>query len=180
MAGMADGLKLPGGLALRLVRPGDDLFILEMFMAARPWLAWTSKDRDFIRFLYEEQLRITRLGCGEVYPEHLDFIIVRSGQDLGHLVVDLGYGDWRLALLEIHPLARGRGEGSLVVRGLQMAATKARKPLTLATPMMLPRVISFYTRLGFAMVAQQPPMCEMGWWPEALHQGAVDLPPMRG
>lgn len=173
MSGISGSFQMAGGLSMRLPRPSDEAFLLDMFKGARPWIDWTSHDTDFVRHLYEEQLRITRAGMGSVYPEHLEFIVEKTGQSVAHLVVDLGYSEWRLSQLEVHPLARSKGIGSDIVRSLQAAAGNSSMPLTVAVPMILPRTLAFYARLGFLKVGEQAPMIGLAWFPPNMPRPAT-------
>jgi GNAT superfamily N-acetyltransferase len=159
---------MPGGIALRFARPSDQDFLLKMFMAARPWFDWTTLPPDGIRHLYEDQMRITQAGAGAHYPEHLDFIIERTGQDIGHLMIDLGYGDWHISSFELHPETRGKGLGSEVIRGLQAGCTAQKLPLTVSTLESLNGALRFYGRAGFAMIVHRSPMVHLGWCPPGV------------
>jgi GNAT superfamily N-acetyltransferase len=165
MSGLKGSLQFPGDMSLRFARRSDDPFLLKLFMAARPWIDWTSHDEKFVRFLYEDQLRLARLGVGTVYPEFQDFIVVKTGQDVGHLTINLGRQNWHIAQLELHPEAQGKGIGGDILRGLKAAAGKARLPLTVYTPQVLPRAVTFYRRHGFRLVAKQAPMFGLTWHP---------------
>ncbi|MGE5503333.1 MAG: GNAT family N-acetyltransferase [Actinomycetota bacterium] len=168
MTSFSGSLKLPGGAALRFSRPSDQDFLLKLFMAARPWFDWTTLPADGIRALYEDQMRLTRMGAGAAYPEHLDFIVERTGQDIGHLVIDLGYSDWHINFLELHPEARGKGIGRDIVQGLQAAAAGVKLPLTVSTPDFLAGAVQFYARLGFGLIFYQQPMVHLGWCPPGM------------
>lgn len=165
MAAFAGAIPMLGGLAMRFVRPSDRDFLLELFMAARPWFNWTSLERDAIHALYEQQWQITRAGTGDVYPEHLDFLVERTGQAVAHLVIDLGYHDWRITQLEVHPLARSKGIGTDVVRSLQAAAAQSMLPLTASAMMAEPRALKFWGAAGFGVQARTPPALQLAWFP---------------
>lgn len=161
----AGKLQLIGGLSLRQTRPEDGQFLLAMFMAARPWLAETSNDPEFVRFLFEDQYRIARHGVGQVYPEHLDFVIERTGQAIGRLTLDFGYSDWRISIMEIHPEARRKGNGSDVVRSLQRGAAGPKMALTGSALAFPPGALEFWMRQGFRVLASRPPHVEIIWCP---------------
>lgn len=165
---LVGAIPMLGGLSLRFATSSDENFLLDMFLAARPWLAETSPDRDFVRFLLEDQKRIARLGAETVYPAHLEFIVEKTGQAVGHLLVDLGYADWRISQLEIHPQARGKSIGGDIMRSLQKAADGKNIALTVSTVMTLPRALGFYLRLGFVVTRQQAPVVDLIWLPMAL------------
>jgi len=165
MFGFAGSIQLMGGLSMRFARPTDEDFLLELFMSSRPWLDWTSHDRDFVRALYEQQYKTMRIGHESLYPEHLDFVVEKTGQAVARLMIDLGYADWRVTELEIHERARGKGIGSDLMRSLQAVAANAGMPLTLAVPMFLTKAQQFYARLGFGVVMQQPPVLQLAWYP---------------
>jgi GNAT superfamily N-acetyltransferase len=158
-------LRLLGGLSLRPSVPADENLLLELFMAARPWFNWTDLEPDAIRFLYEEQWRINRIGVGTVYPEHLDFVVEKTGQAVAHLLIDLGYHDWRITQFAVHPKARNKGIGSDVVRSLQAAAATPLLPLTVSTAAVLTGAVRFWTRHGFRIVSDAPPVLHMAWLP---------------
>jgi GNAT superfamily N-acetyltransferase len=162
-------LAFAGGTTLRTVRPSDDDFLLGMFMAARPHLAQSHPDPDFVRFLYEDQRRINRIGAEGRYPDHLEFVIERTGQDVGFLRLDFGYSDWRIAEFALHPLARGKGIGGDILKGLQAVAGQAGMTLSLSTPSVM-GAAGFYARHGFAMLPAADPtqpsaVVHMAWYP---------------
>lgn len=172
MGRLNGSLRFPGGIELRFATSADETFLIDLFISSRPWLSWVEGEKDFVRCLYEQQYAVTRTGQEAVYPEHLDFIIETTGTAVGRLIVDLGYGDWRVAELQIAAPARGRGIGSNVMRGLQAAAGASGLPLTLSTPMMGSNAHGIYTRLGFRVTAVTPPSLQMAWFPPG-HPGAV-------
>jgi len=165
MVAAASSIPMAGGLSLRFSTPADQGFLLDLFMAARPWFNWADLEPDAIRALYEQQWQIHRAGAGAAYPEHLDFVVEKTGQTVAHLLVDLGHHDWRISQLEVHPLARGKGIGSDVVRSLQAAATRPLLPLTVSTPSVLHDAVRFWGRHGFRLVAEAPPMLHLAWLP---------------
>lgn len=166
MASQTGSLPLFGGLGLRPIRPSDQDFLLRLFIESRPWLSWADTDRDVLQALYEQQFRAMRAGLESVYPEHMDFIVERTGQAVGRLVVDLGYADWRISELAIVAAARGKGIGTDLVRSLQAAAESVRLPITLSTPMVgATDGRSLYERLGFQVTAVRPPHYDMAWLP---------------
>jgi N-acetylglutamate synthase and related acetyltransferases len=169
-------LPLLGGLSIRQSRPSDEDFLLGLFTDARPWLAKSHHDRDFIRMLYEQQYGAMRTGQETRYPEHLDFIVEKVGQAVGRLIIDLGRHDWRIAEVEVHRLARGKGIGSDLIRSIQGTAAQVGVPLTLSVLAAETRVHWFYFRLGFQMIANVPPMLELIWLPPG-HPGIQHLPP---
>jgi len=165
MASPPGSIPLLGGLDLRHTGPRDMPFLLDLFREARPWLAWADLDRDAIQALYEQQYRAMRAGQESLYPEHLDFVVERTGQAVGRLIVDLGYADWRVSELQIVAAARGKGIGSSVIRSLQQAAGSQRMPITLSTPMFGSDGRAVYERLDFRVTAIRPPHYDMAWSP---------------
>ncbi|HYC01650.1 MAG TPA: GNAT family N-acetyltransferase [Azospirillaceae bacterium] len=165
MSGLEGGLKLYGGLGLRFTRESDQEYLLDLFVSSRPWLRDTSDDRDFLRTVFEQQYRGLRASLEARYPQHLDFIVQRTGQDIGRLILDLGYNDWRVSELQLDERVRGKGVGTDLMRSLQAAAANAMVPITLAALMVSPQAQAFYARLGFIVVADNPPVVEMAWAP---------------
>ena len=182
MASFTGSLPVRGGLALRPPTARDEPLLLRLFMESRPWLSWADADRDVVRALYEQQYRAMRAGHAALYPEHLDFVIERTGQAVGRLVVDLGHADWRISELQVLAAARGKGIGSDVVRSLQAAAGSLRLPITLSTPMVGSNGRAIYERLDFRVTAIRPPHYDMAWSPAGLpaQPVAVDAPGLAG
>lgn len=176
MTGFQGSLPLLGGLSMRHPRPSDDDFLLGLFMDARPWLAQAHQDRDFIRMLYEQQYNAMRTGQETRYPQHLDFVVEKTGQPVGRIVMDMGRWDWRVAEVEIHRLARGKGIGTDLLRSLQGTAMQLRLPMTLSVNETDTRVHWFYYRLGFDLLVKSPPVLELIWLPPG-HPGIQHLPP---
>lgn len=173
MAGFTGSFALPGNLSLRFVAPSDETFLLDLFIEARPWLGWADGEKDFIRNLYEQQYKTMRAGQEAIYPEHMDLVVEQAGDRIGRLVVDLGYSDWRVSELQILTRARGKGVGSNVLRGLQMAAAKMLLPITLSTPMMGSHGRQVYERLGFRVMSVDPPHFHMAWFPQGHPMAAT-------
>lgn len=157
--------QLPGNLALRQARPDDRDFFLDLFIEARPWLGLVDREADFIRFLYEDQLRITNLGAAAVYPEHLDFVVESAAAPCGRLRIDLGLADWRISDLQVRQAARGKGVGAGVLRAVQEIAKRPMMPLALSTPSMIGSARGFYEKLGFVVREIRHPVLEMVWFP---------------
>ncbi|KXG86323.1 GNAT family N-acetyltransferase [Agrobacterium bohemicum] len=167
MNGFNGSFDISGGLTLRFCRPTDQDFLLELFMQARPWLAWAEGKKDFIRDLFEQQYSIMRNGQEAVYPEHLDLLIEKLGEKVGRVVLDLGYADWRISEIEVVSAARTTGIGSNVIRGLQAAARRGRRSLTLSTPIFGPSNNQpLYEKLGFRVASLAPPLIHMVWQPQ--------------
>jgi ribosomal protein S18 acetylase RimI-like enzyme len=150
---------------LRLARPEDRAFLLDLFIEARPWLGLVDRESDFIRFLYEDQQRICDLGARAMYPEHLDFVVESAGTPCGRMRIDLGYTNWRLTDLQVRSAARGRGVGEGVLRAVQEIAKKPIMPVTLSTPSTIGSARGFYEKLGFVVREIRHPMLEMIWYP---------------
>lgn len=168
MAELNGSFALPGNLALRFVRPEDEVFLLQLFIEARPWLSWIDGNSDFLQSLYEQQFDALRSGLGGAYPEHMDMIIEDCGSRVGRLVVSLGYTSWRLSELQILTAVRGKGIGSSVLRAIQAAAQKVSLPIYLSTPMFGGNTKRIYERLGFRVTIADPPHFHMQWLPSQV------------
>lgn len=162
---LTGSLPLPGNLKVRFTQAGDGDLVLALFRGARPWLEYADSDTDFVRFLYEDQLRLARHGLEAHYPNHLDFIIEKNHQPVGHIVLDLGYHDWRVNVLELDSRVRGRGIGSDVVRAVQTAAARVAATVSVTTMETMTRAVNFYLTLGFRAVLHQSPMLGLLWVP---------------
>ncbi|MCP1614222.1 GNAT superfamily N-acetyltransferase [Azospirillum lipoferum] len=165
MAGFSGSFPFPGNLTARFTTPADETFLLDLFIEARPWLAWAQGSPDFLRALYEQQYRAMRAGQEAIYPEHVDLVVEKAGDRVGRVVVDLGYRNWRVSELQVLERARGKGVGSDVLRGLQMAATGPMMGITLSTPIIGSNGRQVYQRLGFRTTGYEPPHFHMGWLP---------------
>lgn len=74
-----------GELDLRPTAPKHAPFLLGLFQEARAWLSWADADRDAVRALYERQYRAMRTVQETLDPQHLDFVVERTGQAVGRL-----------------------------------------------------------------------------------------------
>lgn len=163
-----DKLNFAGGTTLRAVRPSDDDFVLEVFIAARPHLAHAHPDPNVVRLLSKDQFRINRLGARARFPNHREYVIQRMGQDVGSLLLDFGDREWRIVEIAVHPAARGTGIGGDILKGLQAGAARAGTTLSLSTAAGFGSAAAFYARHGFVTLPDADPMpatLHMAWYP---------------
>ena len=115
-------------------------------------------------------------GSTTVRTPARDFVVEKTGQPVGRIVMDLGRYDWRVSEVEIHRLARGKGIGTDLLRSFQGTAAQMRIPITLSVAEVDTRVHWFYHRLGFDLLAKTSPSLELIWLPPG-HPGIQHLPP---
>ena len=159
-------IPLPAGLHLRPQRDSDALFLAQLYNSRREDLRLAIADRDFIEELIEMQFRAQREGYGQQFPNALYFIVESHHESIGRAAVDFGQNEVRVIDIALIPAARNKGHGTSVIRALQMAANKARAPLTLTVMLDNPRAVELYAKLGFRVEQQTLTHALLAWYPQ--------------
>ena len=165
MNGFTGKLTISGGLNLRLAETRDKAFLFALFQSSRSFLAQGTDDKDYLQLIYENQFHVMTQGQGDVYPEHLDFVIEKMGESIGRLVLNFGYVDWRISEIAVIPALRRSGIGRHVIGSIQTIALTQQKPITLAVNKHDERAKSFYARMGFGIIDETPLQYQLIWLP---------------
>jgi ribosomal protein S18 acetylase RimI-like enzyme len=138
---------------LRPVGPDDEPFLRALFLAARPDLAVLPPA------LVDLQFRAQQAS----YARYADASIVqRDDAPVGRLIVHRAPDEIRLVDVALLPAHRGQGLGAALVGALQAEARASGRPLRLHVAADNP-ALRLYRRLGFAVVAEEPPYLRLEW-----------------
>jgi ribosomal protein S18 acetylase RimI-like enzyme len=165
---MIPGMHLPDGLSLRPAGPGDSGFIESLYHSTRDDLRLLDAEPDFIETLIESQFQAQTEGYGESYPNAWHFIIEKQKERIGRLILDFETDGVRIVNLAFIQIARGRGYGSHILRGLQQAAIATCAPLLLTVSMDNPGAKRLYTQLGFITERTFSVYEQLVWYPPAV------------
>jgi len=162
---MLQKASLPGGLDMRPSRPSDKPFLSKLFRATRPFLNLIDGERDFIESIFEMQERAQTQGYGEQTPDALEFVIEKTGDLIGRLVLDFSGGTVHVVDIAFLPEVQGKGYGKIVLGAVQETARVAGAPVTLTYYKGTPALGHFYARMGFVGEAETATHVRMIWTP---------------
>ncbi len=148
---------LPNGVRLRMSQRGDRSFDRQLHDANRQDLALINGDRDFVQSLVDMQYRARDSSYEAAYPNAYHYIIEKSGQAVGRLLLDFGPAEVRVIDLSIHPGYQGLGVGTTVLTALQNVAAQVSSPIALAVRRDNGVALHVYTSLGFVLDADNDP-----------------------
>ena len=162
---MIPGMQLADGLSLRPAVPSDSGFIETLYRSTRDDLRLLDTDQDFIETVIEQQYAAQTAGYCNSSPDAWHFIIEKQQVKIGRLILDFDTDRVNIVNLALIPLARGKGFGTHILRGLQQAATKVRAPLSLTVSANNPSAKRLYLQLGFVAETSNAIYEQMVWYP---------------
>lgn len=160
-------LNLPQGLGLRPSTDSDKIFLEQLFISTREDLRLIDGERDFVEDIIEKQFSYQTRGYGDQFPNALYYIIEKTKEPIGKVVVEFGTNEVRLVDIAFIRQARGKGFGTAVIRALQAAAAKTRVPLYLSVMQDNFQAKGLYRTMGFAVDRIAPPYEMLVWYPTA-------------
>ena len=155
------------GLQLRAACAGDIAFERALFETARPdsaLLAGVLPDAARKVFL-DHQFQFQTIHYARAHPEAVRLIVLAEHMPIGRLIVDCGESGWSLVDVALLPSWRGEGIGSLLLRGVLDAATRAGAPRIALTVEFTNPARRLYARLGFSVIEEAVPDVAMEWQP---------------
>lgn len=153
MFGTAD---LPNGIRLRPTTDRDRAFERRLHDANRWDLHLVDGGPDFVQSLLDMQHTAQTEGHGAQHPDALYFIIEKTGEPCGRLVLDFTEMQVRVVDLAILPEAQGTGIGTTVLQAVQHVAGQVGAPVVLMVQRIDARAVRTYHALGFRPTAEQP------------------------
>lgn len=150
---------------LRPAGEADEHFLRALHASTRPDLAVLGLPAGQLEALLDLQHRARETSYRQQFPGAQDRLVVVGGTPVGRLLLAREPGRTRVVDLALLPQARGRGIGTAVLRGVLEEAQARGWPVTLHVEAGNP-ARALYERLGFRVVAEQPPYQEMEWRPE--------------
>jgi len=149
--------------SLRPATGEDEAFLFELYASTRreevaAW-GWSEPQRQaFLAMQHAAQ----RKGYAARFPRADHRIIEAGGRAVGRLLVDRSGREIRLVDIALVPEARGQGIGSRLIGQLLDEAERGARPVRLQV-LAGSRAQELYGRLGFRVMAQEPPYLEMEW-----------------
>lgn len=160
-------------LGLRPATATDAPFLETLYRAARPDLQLIDGTPEQLDALMAQQYAVLQAGTGGNFPNAMHFVIEKTAERIGGLIVDIGSNEVRLIYLALIPTVRGRGYGREVLQGLQQAATRIRAPLAVSVWRNNPRARQLYLAFGFRVEETLPMAERLVWYPDARPQIVV-------
>jgi ribosomal protein S18 acetylase RimI-like enzyme len=154
-------------LSLRPAGPLDAPFLELLYRSARPDLEQLDATPEQIEALAAQQHAVLLAGAGAEFPNAMHFVVARTTERVGALIVDFGPNEVRLIYLALLPVLRGQGCGRQLVEGLQQAAARVQTPLAVTVWRNNPRARALYLQLGFVVEEAQPTTERLVWYPSA-------------
>lgn len=149
MQGHDGNLQLFDGLALRPQRPADEPFLRRLIHHSKAEIRLADKPKDEIHGILDQQVAAQRAQYPDMHAQLMQFIIVKTGVDVGRLEVGFGPNEWRIVALDFIPEMENKGYGTSVLKSLQAAARNGVVPLTCAVRHDRPALRQVMTGLGF-------------------------------
>jgi ribosomal protein S18 acetylase RimI-like enzyme len=160
-------------LGLRPAGAADAPFLELLYRSTRPELEQLDATPEQIQALAAQQHEVLQAGAGAAFPNAMHFVVERTAERVGALMVDFGPNEVRLIYLALVPALRGQGYGRQLVQGLQQAAARAQAPLAVTVWRSNPRARAMYLALGFVVEEAQPAAERLVWYPQARPMIAV-------
>ena len=145
---MAIAVQTSGELSFESAGPGDEAFLVDQFVGARPHLLLTGLDGMALRQLIEMQRRAQQLSFATTWPDHRSEVVYRDGERVAMLVRADTATRTRILDLAVAPAMRGEGIGTAVLRSvIDSSVVPVELSVAIGSP-----AERLYTRLGFAEV----------------------------
>jgi GNAT superfamily N-acetyltransferase len=160
--------KLPKGgtLRLRRVTPGDDEFLLSVYLSTRAaelsQAEWKEGQKEaFVKWQFEMQRR----EYDARFPDAEYYVILINNVPAGRIWI--GSDDQQIRLLDIAilPEFQNRGVGTVLIRRLIDHAAATRKYLRHMVFVLNNDAHRFYERLGFVIIEDLDAYKHMEWKP---------------
>ena len=157
--------SLPFGLSVKPAQSDDRAFLETVYRSSREDLSAMQGERDLVQSVYELQYRVLQEGAGNAFPNAMHFVIEKTRERVGGLIVDFGHNEVRIVYLALVPAARGQGLGKAVLQGIQKAAASAGAPVAVTVWHNNPLAKRTYLALGFIVESSTPAAERMVWYP---------------
>jgi ribosomal protein S18 acetylase RimI-like enzyme len=152
-------------VALRAVRDADKPFLLRVYAGTRAEelapVPWTAEQKAAF---VAQQFAAQTAHYAQHYTGMSADVILVDDVPAGRLLVARWAEEIRIVDISILPELRGRGAGSVLLRGLMDEATAARKRLSIHVEREN-RALGLYERFGFRRVGEHGVHLRMEWDP---------------
>jgi ribosomal protein S18 acetylase RimI-like enzyme len=154
-------------LGLRPAGPADAPFMEQLHRSSRPELQQLDGTPEQIEALTAQQYGVLQARVGANFPNAMHFVVERTAERIGMLIVDFGPNEIRLIYLALLPALRGQGCGRQLIQGLQQAAARTQAPLAVTVWRNNPQARALYLALGFVVEETQSAAERLVWYPSA-------------
>lgn len=155
---------------LRPIAPGDDAFLLELYVSTRDDLVGASAGDEVLAPLLRMQFEARESQYAAAHPAaSRDLILVRD-EPVGRLTVDRTGEDLVLVDVALLSSERGRGLGGQILAELLREAQQSRRDVSLSVLRSNPAQ-RLYRRMGFVETGDDDMYLSMRW--SASHPGAA-------
>lgn len=153
------------GFSIRPARPGDELFLLELYTATRTFelqaVGWGDAQ---IRHFCQMQFRAQTWQHNLTYNGAVDQIVELDGQPIGRLKSLETATQITLVDIALLPRHQNQGIGTKLLEQLKAHANTVMKPIVLHVLVTSPG-IHLYERLGFRRITDDGSYIEMEYHP---------------
>lgn len=140
------------GIALRLRRDEDEMFMRELFFSVRaPEFAVMGWSEPALRDFLAGQSRMQNRHYANVYPNAINLVVTRQGTAIGRVILYPSPGDIRVVDIALLPQCRGSGLGSALLDAVKQQAKASRTSISLSVDLNNP-ARRLYLRQGFVPV----------------------------
>lgn len=153
-------------LTFRPIVDDDASFLLRLYASTRAdemaQVPWTDEQKDeFLQFQFHAQ----HVYYQEHFPEARFDVVLRAGEPIGRLYLDVRDDEHRLIDIALLPEARGKGLGSRIMRDILDAAVADGDKLVRIHVEQNNPAMRLYLRLGFEKIEEQGVYHLMEWRP---------------
>lgn len=158
-----EGFKLHENFVVRQAKTDDDDFFRLLYSASREDMQCLAPGSDFVANLIAMQYRAQCQAYSQNYPDAIYFVVEKSGEKVGRIIVNFDHERVHLIDINILPEERGKGCGTAVIKALQDTARHADIPLTLSVYHDNPGARRLYLSLEFEGEGADAVMENMVW-----------------
>jgi ribosomal protein S18 acetylase RimI-like enzyme len=149
-------------ITLRPATAADQIFLMAVFGSTREHELATLGDSPLIEGLISMQFKAQQQSYREAYAEAEDSIVLLDHNPIGRILVERSGETIRLVDIALLTEFRGRGIGSILLRGLLNEGAAAGKRVMLSVYKFNP-AMRLYERFGFFKVAEDGLYVQMQW-----------------
>ena len=162
-------------LTFRPITDDDAPFLLRLYASTRAdemaQVPWTDEQKDeFLQFQFHAQ----HVYYQEHFADARFDVVLREGEPIGRLYLDVRDDEHRLIDIALLPEARGKGLGSQMMRDILAAAEADGGKLVRIHVEENNPAMRLYLRLGFEKIEEQGVYHLMEWRPAGELASATD------
>jgi ribosomal protein S18 acetylase RimI-like enzyme len=143
--------QLPNGITLRATTASDSTWERRIHDASRSDLLLIDGEADFVQSIVDFQYRAKGSGHADAYPNAHYYMIEKSADVVGRLMIDFGHNEVRIVDITILPQWHGKGIGTTVLQAMQQVAGRIAAPVVLAVQINNINARKLYQSLGFKL-----------------------------